>query len=103
MANLSAADKLRHRYGPLTFAAAVVNILSTNLYIWLLAPFSILGYPLFLLPVVAVDLAVAAALATRPGRLGQVGRGMLIGLLSVPIGLAVFISGFAIAHSVGPI
>lgn len=103
MTELKAGKNVSPRYGPLTFTAAAANIFVSNLYTWLLAPYSIIGFPILLLPPVLLDVAIAAILAWRPGKLGQIGRGMLIGLLSLPVALVVFIAGFAVAKAIGPI
>jgi hypothetical protein len=85
-------DPSTTRYGPVGFAAAMVNIL---------VPWLILAF--FALPVILVDLAVSAMLARCAGKLGQTGRGMLIGCISAPVSLVIFIPAIIIAHEIGPI
>ena len=67
----------------------------------ILIPWLILAF--FALPVILVDLAVSAMLARCAGKLGQTGRGMLIGCISAPVSLVIFIPAIIIAHEIGPI
>lgn len=98
-ANGVAAGPSKDRYGPLSFVVALVHILVVDGATWLSLPWSIV----FVLPEVLVYMAIAAAIARRPGKVGQVGRGMLLGSLSGPVSLIVFIAVWAIAHALGPI
>ncbi len=89
------------RYGPVTFVSAMLNIFVVNLSMWICAPYTIILYQIYLF--VLADLGLSIAFATRAGNLAQIGRGMLIGLLSVPAALVAFASVFIIAHAIGPI
>jgi hypothetical protein len=97
----SATNTLKDRYGPLSFVVALVHILIAGLFTW----FSIVY--LSLLPPVSIGyivyLAISALVAMGQGKIGQVGRGMLIGSLSAPLSLIVFIPVLIIAHAIGPI
>jgi hypothetical protein len=94
-------DPSTTRYGPVGFAAAMVNILVLEVVTWLFIPWLILAF--FALPVILVDLAVSAMLARCAGKRGQAGRGMLIGCISAPVSLVIFIPAIIIAHEIGPI
>lgn len=89
MVNAPEAQPFRRGDGPVTFLAALANILLVNMAFWVVLPWYLLT--LYLLPLLLVDLLVAAVLRSRPGTFGQIGRGMLVGLLTVPAGLAVFL------------
>lgn len=104
MENGSATVATTRRYGPVSFVSALVTILAVEFAAWATAtPYPILTV-IYVLPAVAVaDLAVYAFLARRPDKLGQVGRGMLIGSLSAPLSVLVFTAGFIVAHAIGPI
>lgn len=97
MVNTSAAQPLRPTYGPVTFLAALANILLVETSVWVVVPW--LPLALYVLPLVVINLAVALVLRSRSGTPGQVGRGMLIGLLAVPLALAVFLPGFWLAQA----
>jgi hypothetical protein len=98
------AQATAHRYGPLSLVSALVSVLAAEFAGWFFAiPYVILTL-IYVLPVLAaIDLVVYFALATRPGTAGQVGRGILIGSLSVPVSLVVFTLGFMAAQAIGPI
>lgn len=101
MANGAVADPPAQRYGAVGFVAATVNVFIGNLAAWISTPYFLL-YLLFV-PLIVVDLVAAAILAGRAGKSGQVGRGMLIGLLSVPLSPAVIAIGYLVALAIGPI
>lgn len=90
------------RYGPLTFAVAIVHIFVVDLATWLICmpwwPFVI-----FVLPITLAYVAISALVARAPGRWGQLGRGMLLGSLSGPLSILVFVPAFIIAQAIGPI
>jgi hypothetical protein len=93
-----------HRYGPVSFVSALVGTFAMEFVAWVSAiPYVIITIIYVLPALLVVDLAVYALLAKRPGALGQVGRGILIGSLSVPVSLIVFTAGFVVAHAIGPI
>lgn len=94
-------DPSTTRYGPVGFSAAMVNILVLEYVTWLFIPWLTLA--LFALPVILVDVAVSALLTKCAGRLGQAGRGMLIGCMSAPVSMVIFIPAIIIAHAIGPI
>ena len=76
-------------YGPWGFAAASMNILLIEFVTWVLLPWVFLA--IFLIPLVLVDLAVSAVLKSRPGRVGEVGRGMMIGCIAAPAAAVFFV------------
>lgn len=94
-------DSAVQRYGAVGFVSATANVFMGNLAAWASFPY-FLFYLLFV-PLILVDLVAATVLASRSGRLGQVGRGMLIGLLSVPVAPAVIAIGYLLTAAIGPI
>jgi hypothetical protein len=99
--NSSPINAPKHHFGPASFVAALANILAMEIVTWIFLPWMTFLTFLFVLPVLAVELVPAAVLATRPGKLGQVGRGILIGWISAPVSMAVYSLGFAIARAIG--
>jgi hypothetical protein len=89
---------VRH-YGPLGFAAALTNILVIEFVTWMLLPWFYLA--VFLIPVLLVDLGVSAFLASRHGRLREIGRGMIIGCIAGPAALIFFIPLYLLVQGVG--
>ncbi len=72
---------------------ALVHILVVDLATWLFV-FPMPPLALFVLPVSLAYMAIGAIIAKGPGKLGQAGRGMLIGSLSGPLSLIIFIPAF---------
>jgi hypothetical protein len=101
MTDESAIDLTKNRYGPVSFLVAVAHILVVDLATWLYIPLFILE--VFALPVLLVYMAIAGLIAKRPGKVGQAGRGMLIGSLSGPLTLIIFIPAWIIAQAIGHI
>lgn len=99
MVNSRAAQPLTSSYGPATFLAALVNILVVETAVWYFLPWFALA--VFVLPLLLIDLAMAAVLRSRPGVAGQVGRGLLIGLIAAPAALAVFLPGLMLVQAMG--
>jgi len=99
MVNGAAAQPLRAHYGPVTFLAALANISIVEVAVWWFVPWFLLA--VYVLPLLVIDLVVAAILKSRPGTLGQIGRGMLIGLISAPAALALFWPGFMLVQALG--
>ena len=89
----------RVSYGPATFVSALVNVLIVEVALWLTLPWIALA--VFVVPLLVVDVAIAAILKSRSGRLAQVGRGMLIGWFAAPAALVVFLPGFFLAQGLG--
>ena len=83
------------QYGPLGFSAAMVNILFIEFSTLALLPWVYLT--VFIIPLLLVDVAVAVFLRRRPGTLGEIGRGMLIGCIAGPAALAFFIPLYFLA------
>ncbi|WP_157897532.1 hypothetical protein [Mycolicibacterium rutilum] len=79
--------------------AALFNVLVIELAVWATLPYLLLA--IYVVPLIVVDLIVAIVLEARKGASGQVGRGMLIGLLCVPAGLIVLVPGFLAAQAAG--
>jgi uncharacterized protein YqgC (DUF456 family) len=101
VANGLVADPSTQRYGAAGFVSATLNVFVGNFAAWIWFPYFLL-YLLFV-PLIVVDLVAATILARRPGKSGQVGRGLLIGLLSVPLSPAVIAIGYFVAGAIGPI
>jgi hypothetical protein len=104
MSNSLVTGAAKCRYGPVSFVSTLVTILAVEFAAWVTAipypPLMIYTVPPVLL---VVDLVAYAILARRPGALGQIGRGILIGSLSVPVSVVVFTIAFIVAHAIGPI
>ena len=99
MVNDPAAQPLKPVYGPVTFVSALGNILLVEFCVWVFLPWFVLA--VYVVPLLLIDLVVAAALKSRRGALGQVGRGMMIGLIAAPAALAVFLPGFMVVQALG--
>ncbi|CAJ1495089.1 hypothetical protein [[Mycobacterium] burgundiense] len=92
-------DPAGQRYSAATFLASMGSVLVAGVGAWTFIPWwplGILGLPLLL-----IDLVVGVILVTRPGTLGQVGRGMLIGLLAAPVTLLIFFPGLIVSDQLG--
>ncbi|BCO33847.1 hypothetical protein [Mycobacterium heckeshornense] len=104
MQKSSLTGTAKDRYGVKSFLAALVTSLAVEIPAWAAAMYYVLPLFIYVLPALAViDLAVYSLLAKRPGTAGQIGRGILIGSLSVPLSAVVFTVGFIVAHAIGPI
>nr|WP_231122320.1 hypothetical protein [Mycobacterium intracellulare] len=89
-------------YGPLTFAVAMVHVFAVDLATWLIV-LPMWPFVFIVLPTTLAYIGVSALVARAPGRWGEVGRGMMIGSLSGPLSLLVFIPAFIIAGAIGPL
>lgn len=87
------------RFGPVGFAAALANILVIEFAIWTLLPWVYLA--VFVIPLLLLDVAVSVFLRGRPGTLGEIGRGMLVGCIAGPAALAFFIPLYFLAAATG--
>lgn len=99
MVNKHEVSPLVGRYGPLGFAAALVNILVIEFVTWVLLPWFYLA--VFLVPLLLLDLALSTFLATRQGKLREIGRGMMIGCIAGPAALIFFIPLYLLIAAVG--
>lgn len=90
-------QRTRTAYGPAAFIAALANILAIEVAVWIFLPWFLLA--IYVLPLLLIDLALAAILKRRRGTTGQVGRGMLIGLLSAPAALLLFLPGLMLVQA----
>lgn len=99
MVNEAAARPLSPTYGPVTYLAALGNILVVELAVWVFLPWFLVA--IYVLPLLLIDLLVAVVLKSRPGTLGQVGRGMLIGLIAAPAAVGLFLPGLLLAQALG--
>jgi hypothetical protein len=103
MENGLATGTANDRYGPVSFMATLATILTLEFIEWITVPYVLLAI-FYVLPVLLViDLMIYAILAKRHGTLGQIGRGILVGSLAVPVSVVVFTVGFIVAHAIGPI
>ena len=88
------------RYGGPGFAGAVVTILvlefltAVCMLAWYLLPVTVL-------PAVVLIALIAWGLRRGRGAVAQIGRGMLIGCLSVPLTLAILIPAYLAARAMG--
>ena len=97
MTNESVTRPTNNRYGPLGFVVTMMHILVVGLATWIFIPWSVI----FVLPIVLVYMAIAGFIAVYPGKVGQVGRGMLIGSASGPLSLLIFGLVWIIAKAIG--
>jgi hypothetical protein len=102
MADNGFEGKSINRYGALTFVTAMIHVFVVDLATWLFV-LPMWPFLIFVLPITLVYVAVSALITRAPGRWGQVGRGMMIGSLSGPISILIFIPAFVVAHAIGPI
>lgn len=88
------------KYGPAGFVAALLHIFVVNFVSLVLVVFA---FPvlLYFAPILFGDLLVSVVLTTRPAKLGQIGRGMLIGWLSAPVSVVLFVSVFIAGKAIG--
>ena len=70
-----------------------------SLATWYFLPWFTLA--VFALPILLVDLALGVVLVKRSGVVGQVGRGMLIGLIAAPMTLLIFLPGLLLVQQLG--
>ena len=99
MVNESTADPSVQRYGPTSFVVALGNSLFMGLVTWYFLPWFALA--VFVLPILLIDLALGAVLATRSGTMGQLGRGLLVGLITAPLTLLIFLPGLLLVQGLG--
>ncbi|MGE2832692.1 hypothetical protein [Mycobacterium sp. SMC-4] len=99
MTNQSERQALKPGYSPVTFLSALVNILVVEFALWTVLPWFLLT--IYVLPLLLIDLVVAGVLNSRPGTAGQIGRGLLIGLIAAPLTLVVFVPGLWLAQGLG--
>lgn len=90
------------RYGPLTFAVALLHVFVVDFVTWLFV-LPMWPFVFIVVPVTLVYLGISALIARGSGRWGQIGQGMMIGSLSGPLSLLIFIPAFVVAGAVGPI
>jgi hypothetical protein len=99
MVNVEDNGLSAHRYGPLGFGAALVNILVIEFVTWVLLPWFYLA--VFVVPLLLIDVGLSAFLATRRGKVREIGRGMLIGCIAGPAALVFFIPLFLLVQATG--
>jgi hypothetical protein len=99
MVNVGDVSPSTRRYGPLGFAAALVNILVVEFVTWVLLPWFYLA--VFVVPLLLLDVALSALLATRHGKIREIGRGMLIGCIAGPAALIFFIPLYLLVQAAG--
>ncbi|VEG45325.1 Uncharacterised protein [Mycolicibacterium flavescens] len=63
---------------------------------WYFIPW--LALAVFAVPILLVDLAIGVVLMTRAGVRGQIGRGMLIGLIAAPLTVLLFLPGLLLVQ-----
>lgn len=86
-------------YGAIGFAAALANTLVLDFVTWVFLPW--LYMTVLMLPILLVDVLISIVVSRREGKVGQAGRGMLIGCLSAPLALVIFIPGTILATAIG--
>lgn len=85
--------------GPIRFVAVLLNtlIILGSLSAVLLSSFGGAQYLLFYL---VADIIVSLLFVAYGGILREIGRGMVIAWLSLPIGMVVIAGGFAVGHAI---
>ncbi|MBB3606455.1 hypothetical protein FHT40_006146 [Mycolicibacterium sp. BK556] len=83
------------RYGPASVFAAAVNVFLGTTIAWVSCPFLI--FYLYFGPMLAIDVVAAVVLISLNGLARQVGRGLGIGLISVPLSTATVWTSYLIA------
>lgn len=99
MVNAKESRPPADRYGPVGLAAALSNSLVIEFVTWVLIPWFYLA--IILVPVLLLDFALSLILATRRGKLRQVGWGMMIGCIAGPAALVFFIPLYLVVQSAG--
>jgi hypothetical protein len=84
------------RYGSLSFIAVLTNTLAMDFAVWLFLP--LLYGEIIVLPILLIDLIISVVVSRYPGNVGQFGRGLLIGCLSGPLSLIIFIPVLFLAN-----
>ncbi len=102
MADTPQVSTSNNRYGPLAFAVAIVHVFVVDFVTWLFV-LPMWPFVFVVLPVTLAYVGTGALIARASGRCGQIGRGMMIGSLSGPLSLLIFIPAFVIAAAIGPI
>ncbi|MEB3947695.1 hypothetical protein OSH31_19315 [Mycobacterium ulcerans] len=85
------------RYGPISFAVALAHILVVEFATWLCV-LSVPPLAVFVLLVSLIYLSISSVVAKSPGKLGQVGWGMLIGTVAAPLSLAILIAAILVTR-----
>jgi hypothetical protein len=98
---VDSASRRVGRYGQASFVAVVANVAVLNLPLWFFAIWAWWGF-LYLVPFVVVDVLASVLLTFRPGAAGQIGRGMLIGCVSVLMSVAVLACALALHRFLDP-
>lgn len=86
------------RYGPIGFAATLVNILVLGVITWIFVGALIVFVAP---PVLLIDAGIAFGLSRVRGTAGRIGWGMLIGCLAVLLTLVAATVVFLVAHASG--
>lgn len=86
-------------YGAVGFAAALANTLVLDFVTCVFLPWLYLA--VLVLPILLVDVLISAVVSRYGGKVGQAGRGMLIGCLSGPLSLIIFIPAIIVVTAIG--
>lgn len=87
------------RYGAVGFSAALANTLVLDFATWVLLPW--LYMAVLVLPILLVDVLISVVASRRGGKVGQAGRGLLVGCLSGPLSLIIFIPALILVTAAG--
>jgi hypothetical protein len=91
MANEQVTDRSQNRYGPVSFVAAMVNILVVEFVTWYFLPWVLIVCVILAILLVVQLWLFAVVVYESPGKPAQAARGMMIGWLSGPISLIIFV------------
>jgi hypothetical protein len=106
MDNSSVTSVSGYRYGLASFVSSLMTIFAIEFAEFITIPYVYITTVtiIYVLPaLLVVDLVVYAVLARCSGTLGQIGRGILIGSLAVPMSAVVFTAGYVAIRVIGQI
>ena len=103
LANEPVTDPAQNRYGPISFVAAMVNILVVEFMTWYFLPW-VLIVCVILAILLLIELWVFAVVVYESrGKGAQAARGMMIGWLAGPLTLIIFVPAYLVVQAIGPI
>lgn len=103
MANEQVIDPSKNRYGPASFVAAMVNILVVEFVTWYFMPWVLIACVILAILLVVELWVFAIVVHECPGKPAQAARGMMIGGLSGPLTLIIFVPAWLAVHAIGAI
>lgn len=99
MVSASPITSATDRYGAVSFAAALANTLVLDFVAWVFLPWLMMA--VLVVPILLVDVLISVVISRASGKVGQAGRGMLVGCLSAPLSLIIFIPAIVLVTAIG--